>query len=172
MIASVTGKVTGMIDVEKRFWSKVDRSGQCWRWTAKRMPSGYGQFRLSRPKREMVYAHRYSWELTMGAIPEGMRVLHNCPDGDNPSCVNPAHLWLGTQADNMKDMDAKGRRRSGCNAPRGEMMWMAKLDAPRVRGIRGLYVAGVTQVDLAAWYGVAQTAISRIVRRDSWAHVP
>lgn len=97
-----------------RFWSKVNKNGPvhpvlgtaCWLWTAA-LTSGYGTFAPTREK--MVYAHRYSWALANGSIPDGQEVLHRC---DVKPCVNDAHLFLGTQTDNMADMDAKGRRRA------------------------------------------------------------
>lgn len=93
----------------ERFWAKVDKSRgpeACWIWTAS-TSGGYG--RLGSSKFETVLAHRRSWELERGPIPEDMCVLHNCPDGDNPLCVNPKHLWLGTRDDNNADRDKKGR---------------------------------------------------------------
>ena len=87
----------------ERFWAKVDKSGDCWLWTASKTKEGYGYFRFDGAMRK---AHRMSWLLTNGEIPEGMLVCHTC---DNPSCVNPKHLWLGTNRDNMDDMNAKGR---------------------------------------------------------------
>ena len=93
-----------------RFWNKVDKSGVCWLWTAAARRTGYGQFRVGA---KMAHAHRVSWELERGPIPDGLYVLHNCPGGDNPSCVNPDHLWLGTHAENVADMVAKGRHRNG-----------------------------------------------------------
>lgn len=83
-----------------RFWAKVDRSGDCWLWMGKRIVK-YGYFNHRR-------AHRVAWELTHGDIPKGLYVLHSC---DNPPCVNPAHLRLGTQFDNMADMHDRGRGR-------------------------------------------------------------
>ena len=93
------------LTIQERFWSKVDRSGECWLWTAAKV-QGYGSFDGRR-------AHRVAWELAYGPIPKGVGyhgtcVLHRC---DTPACVNPAHLRLGTQADNMADRDAKGRQR-------------------------------------------------------------
>lgn len=94
----------------ERFWSKVDRSGECWLWTgSSRGSNNYGQFAVT-PKRS-VAAHRFAYELTHGPIPDGMLVCHTC---DTPRCVRPEHLWLGTPLDNHDDMKAKGR------SPRGE----------------------------------------------------
>lgn len=101
-------RVTGRLDLktdEERFWSHVDKSGECWIWTASRVPWGYGK---TVRNREETYAHRYSWEMAYGPIPDGMLVMHSC---DNPPCVNPSHLLLGTPKDNMDDMRAKGRWR-------------------------------------------------------------
>ena len=90
-----------------RFWSKVDTSGECWTWTADLDDHGYGRLGIGRKRIEP--AHRVAWTLANGPIPEGLRVLHHC---DNPPCVRPDHLFLGTQADNMADMMAKGRARN------------------------------------------------------------
>lgn len=97
-----------MSDVEDRFWSNVDRTGDCWIWIGSRLPSGYGRIG------GRGYAHRVSWALANGPIPAGMCILHRC---DNPPCVNPSHLWIGTVADNMHDRDRKGRHRYGPNRP-------------------------------------------------------
>lgn len=92
----------------ERFWEKVNKSGECWTWTAcTHHQWGYGHFRAGG---KLVTAHRYSWELHNGPIPPGMRVCHRC---DNPPCVRPAHLFLGTDADNAHDMIAKGRHYRG-----------------------------------------------------------
>lgn len=92
--------------LEERFWSKVDKSGSCWVWTASKSPKGYGKIGIKNVPR---LAHRVSYELANGPIPDGLMVCHNCPDGDNPACVNPAHLFLGTNTDNVQDMIKKGR---------------------------------------------------------------
>jgi hypothetical protein len=96
----------------ERFWEKVDKNGpthpvlrtQCWLWTAKRLPRGYGEIAIN--GKDRARTHRVSWEMHFGAIPERRWVLHRC---DNPSCVRPDHLFLGTHLDNMADMRAKGR---------------------------------------------------------------
>lgn len=93
-----------------RFIAKVDQRGECWVWTASKYPLGYGQFSA---EGWTVGAHRFAWMAFRGAIPPGLHVLHNCPGGDDPACVNPGHLWLGTQAENIADMCAKGRQASG-----------------------------------------------------------
>ena len=95
-----------MKTTKERFWEKVDKSGDCWKWIA-HLLKGYGRFRLNN---KTWSAHRVSWTLHYGEIPEGMCVLHRC---DNPGCVNPEHLFLGTRTDNMKDRDQKGRGSNG-----------------------------------------------------------
>src|SRR3954468_24321166 len=92
------------------FWKKVDKRGtdDCWIWTGKRDGHGYGIFRGFSGKGEQ--ASRFSLELSTGVpLKEGECALHNCPNGDNPSCVNPGHLWIGTKADNNTDKMEKGR---------------------------------------------------------------
>lgn len=91
-----------------RFISKVNVTDGCWLWTASRFTGyGYGSFKVSGRN---VTAHRFAWAVLRGPVPAGLCVLHNCPDGDNPLCVNPSHPWLGTVLENVADMDAKGRR--------------------------------------------------------------
>lgn len=97
------GKVNRKSDIQEYFWSRVDRSGDCWLWTASKTARGYGKLRVDG---KQAYAHRVAYELTNGAIPDGLVICHHC---DNPPCCNPAHLFMGTQGDNMRDRDAKGR---------------------------------------------------------------
>ena len=90
--------------VEERFWKNVRKGPGCWEWSANKNDAGYGRFWICR---KGVRAHRFSLELHKGKIPEGMFVCHHC---DNPGCVKPDHLFVGTQSDNMHDMQSKGRK--------------------------------------------------------------
>jgi hypothetical protein len=156
--------------IEQRFWSKVYKTDTCWLWLASKNKPGYGYFNTTSKK--CVRAHRFAWELSHHKkIPEGVCVLHHC---DNPPCVNPAHLYLGTQAVNMADMIRRGRSAAGrpnCRT-RGEHSGMAKLNEEQVRAIRIAYAAGkISQGTLARRYGVDQTLVSLVVKRKCWAHV-
>ncbi len=97
--------------LEDRFWESVDKSGECWLWIKATDRDGYGV--TSTKNKKQVRAHRVSWEIHFGPIPDGLCVLHNCPGGDNPTCVRPSHLWLGTNDQNMADRKAKGRYANG-----------------------------------------------------------
>jgi DNA-binding XRE family transcriptional regulator len=142
-----------------RFWAKVDKSGECWTWTATKNPTGYGYIS---DKGKMRIAHRVSYELAHGTLPDHLDVLHTC---DNPSCVNPAHLRLGTHQDNMDDMKAKGRypHRQGESASNARLTWDV------VAEIRRRYAQGdITQSKLAQEYGVHYSTISLIVKGIGW----
>lgn len=154
--------MANFIPVAERFWSRLERGPACWEWTGTRRESGYGELQTgSRERRKRLAAHRVAWELTHGPIPDGMLVCHTC---DNPPCCNPAHLFLGTHGDNMRDKCAKGR--GGYN--RGEACGKAKLTAADVRVIRTL--TGSNR-QVAACYGVTHTAIQDIRRGRTWRHV-
>ena len=142
-----------------RYWEKVDVRGKddCWLWQASQR-NGYGQFRLNG---NTAYAHRLAWELKNGPIPEGLWICHTC---DTPSCCNPAHLFLGTDAENHHDMQKKGR------IARGIRHGGASLTQESVRQIRDLYAGGeYTQQELAQRFGTAQTNVSHIVLKQTWA---
>lgn len=154
---------------KERFWNKVDKSegsSGCWRWLGGRNSAGYGCFRS--PEGNVV-PHRVAWYLTNGGInlkaPRDSKrsefVLHKC---DNRLCCNPSHLFLGTYADNMKDMYAKNRH----PVYRGEEHTNAKLSAEAATEVRRLYAAGFKQTQLALWAGVSQRAISLIVRGETY----
>ncbi len=149
----------------ERFWAKVDQSGDCWLWTAGRTSTGYGTFRVSVAPRRTEQAHRFSWELTHGPVPTGLLVCHRC---DNPPCVNPAHLFLGTHADNSADMDTKGRRVSMV----GETNRWAKLTDGDVREIRRLLAEGsLSQRRIGERFGVTQGTVGNIKWGRSWRHI-
>jgi len=110
----------------------------------------------------MVRAHRLAWLLCRGSIPRGLWVLHHC---DNPPCVRPEHLFLGTHEDNMLDMARKGRARES----RGMANPNRKIDRVTVAAIRGAYASGLySQEALAERYRLGQTQVSRICRREAW----
>jgi hypothetical protein len=144
--------------VAQRFWAKVQQTAGCWEWQGARHPHGYGKFTVDRHRRG-VFAHRFAYELTHGPIPPGMHVCHTC---DNPPCVRPDHLELGTPADNMRDRDRKGRRKQGRQSTGAR-----KLTPDQVQTIRARYAAGgVSQRALAAEYGCGQNTIGRMLRSE------
>ena len=148
-----------------RFFAKTRQYGNsCLIWTGA-MRGSYGQFRHRGRARA---AHRVAWELAHGPIPDGMQVCHLC---DVRPCVNVEHLFLGTQADNMADMVAKGRNAMNYPANVGETNPMAKLQPEDVRSIRALSALGVTQREMATMFGVTIPAVSAVVLRTRWAHV-
>lgn len=151
------------IPIEKRFFRKVKKTPTCWWWIGYRQPSGHGQMGTRNDKTEAV--HRISYRIHRGEIPKGMDVLHNCPGGDNPSCVNPEHLWLGTQSDNDADKVRKNRQ------ARGEDFPHSKLNKRKVEIIRNLYEKGIHQNAIAKRFNVDPSVISRICRKYAWAHV-
>lgn len=156
-----------------RFWSYVDRDPSlhgCWLWTRSKRGLGYGRLRIHGVQ---YAAHRLSWFMQYGPIPDGLWVLHNCPGGDNPSCVQPLHLWLGDHLANERDKTAKGRRPPlPLKRAHGEGVNTARLTAAQVHTIQSRYAAGnVLQRELAAEYGITQTNVSAIVRGETWQHL-
>lgn len=149
---------------EQRFREQFreDLSSGCWLWTGvvatgHRLP--YGRFWLNA---RSIVAHRASWTLLRGPIPSGLLVLHAC---DQPRCVNPGHLFLGTAKDNTQDMIAKGRDAPCRLANRGERSPKAKLTEEHVRDALR---SPLSQSRMAANLGVSQTLISKIRRRKVW----
>ena len=180
-----------MTETEKRFWAKVNKTETCWLWMASTRPKmrghnpdfGYGAFGYTKDGVTVqTRAHRFSFELHNGKIQDGLCVLHSC---DNPLCVNPAHLFLGTRADNNHDMCAKGRHISGgthCGKTgagyslgkykRGEKHHNAKLTPELVQAIRAEYANGKTSYSkLAAKFSIGICSAWKIVKRELWKHV-
>ena len=146
----------------KKFMDKVDRNGPngCWIWTASTKFDGYGQFGIDGTVKR---SHRVMWEHTNGPIPDDLCVLHNCPGGDNPACVNPDHLFLGDRADNAEDKVKKGRHLTR------EKSGTAKLDTNDVNLIRDLYSSeSLNQADIADVFNISQSQVSRIIRKQNW----
>lgn len=151
-------------DTEKRFWDRVDKQGnsECWPWLGPRHKNGYG---FDRDKRffDQYYPHRAAYIFTHGSIPGGLHILHRC---DNRICCNPAHLFAGTNNDNIVDKVAKSRQ------PRGETHGIAKLTVEQVVEIRRRYKEGnITMLELGKQYGVGGGTISAVIRRENWQWV-
>lgn len=138
-----------MNKTEKRFWAKVDikTEDECWEWKTGKDKDGYGKFNGG-------ISHRYSWELcNKRRIPKGMLVLHKC---DNPGCVNPRHLYVGTRSDNMKDM--MNRKRGRCS----------KFSTNDLQEIRKLLALGESQDSIADAFKVSQKTIFNIAHSDGY----
>lgn len=158
----------------ERFWAKVRKSSNCWEWTGAKNTKGYGN--VSVWKVGTFKAHRIAWQLSYGPIPDGKCVLHHC---DNPGCVRPDHLWLGTNLDNIRDMWKKGRARPGVIGPlplekraRGDSHGMAKMTSTLVSQLRAEYENGNTNIShLAVKYGVTRRTIKDALIRKTWQTV-
>ena len=155
------------------FWDKVDKQGpnDCWEWQGANRGNGYGAMKLDE---HVVSAHRIAWTIMNGEIPTSLLVCHHC---DNKTCVNPKHLFLGTQADNMRDAYRKGRitlpaNRADTQFQKGERHPGSKLTDNVVLDIRQIYQGGsVTYRDLSKYYDVDRSLIYQIVKRKKWTHI-
>jgi hypothetical protein len=174
---------TKLDSLRLRFRAKVYKRGphlihmptRCWMWVGGRSKNGYGRLK---ERGFWILAHRRSWELHRGAIPVGLLVCHHC---DNPSCVRPSHLFVGTDADNKADCVAKGRQARGAkcapinpNPPvlQGMKHGRAKLTDAIVLQIRAECAAGEFQHVVAKRHGVCQAMVNHIVTRKRWGHLP
>lgn len=154
------------------FWTRVqvDAPDKCWIWQGSIKSTGYGQLMVNYKN---ISVHRYAYELANGPIPSGMFVCHSC---DNRRCVNPAHLWLGTAADNYNDMVAKGRkgetprerRAELARARFGERSYVAKLKRTDVIEIRRRVTNGESQRAVASDFHIDQSTVSSIIRGLTW----
>ncbi|MDE2096186.1 MAG: HNH endonuclease [Patescibacteria group bacterium] len=153
----------------KSFWKHVDQTTNpngCWIWTASKQPYGYGQIGVGHPINLTFRAHRVSWIIHHGPIPLGMDVLHDCPGGDNPSCVNPEHLWLGNDILNHNDKVKKGRQ------PHGESVCTCKITVTDMKEIRRIFAECNgrygTQAMLCRQFHLSAAQINRIVHHKRW----
>lgn len=149
--------------IADRLWSKVRKEDVgCWEYQGKRSSNGYGRIALGGRADGEGPAHRVAWELTNGEVPEGLIVCHRC---DNPPCVNPEHLFLGTHADNAADRNAKGRHAHGTRHPQ------AILNPDLVRLVRRWAAEGVSRAESARRLGVSRGGVSAVVNGRLWTHV-
>ena len=156
---------------EQKFLRRVRKTETCWLWIGQLDRHGYGAFR---DNSRTMKAHRTAWEMYRGQIPDNMVVCHNCPSGDNPSCVNPDHLFIGTQGDNTRDMDKKGRRGT-TKGYKYNVDWSgsnngnAKIDQETADKIRERYrTVRITQSELAREFDVSPATVSLIVTGQRW----
>ena len=168
------GFIRMVMTTEKRFFLKVKKTKSCWNWTAYKTEKGYGKFGF---RGTMARAHRVSWILNYGEIPRALFVLHSC---DNRSCVNPKHLFLGTQADNIRDMDAKGRRSRGEKHSKYVLEKVLKgIDHPRSKlswedceEIKHRHAQGVKSVRaISRDMGISHTLANKAIHGIHWSQL-
>ena len=154
-------------DTLKRFWYNVDKltKNECWNWLASKKDRGYGRFVIGAVQEA---AHRVSWVIHYGQIPNDLCICHRC---DNPSCVNPSHLFLGTHADNMLDMKLKDRA-IGHIGEDNNKSTLLETEIIELRKIYDFYVNkyGLTK-KLSHVYNVPYGTMQKVVRRYTWNHI-
>lgn len=153
-------------EVADRFWPKVKVGdvSDCWEWQADLSTKGYGRFRGDDGR--VIFSHRQAWIMSQGPIPNGLLVCHKC---DNRSCCNPAHLFLGTPAENTADMMSKNRHKT--SPLRGSQSASSKVNERDVMDIRTRRASGESNAQIAADYGLCISAISHIATRRNWKHI-
>jgi hypothetical protein len=153
---------------EPRLWGQSRETvGGCWEWQRSRLPSGYGRVSV---EGVLTYTHRWAYELAVEAIPESLHVCHHC---DNPPCIRPDHLFIGTAAENIADRDRKGRDRWRLPEfqTRGENHPISKLTDESVRESRALSRSGVSVTELARKFDVSWNTMKKVICRTTWRHV-
>lgn len=151
--------------LKERFWANVKRGPHCWEWGGRDVNQyGHGRIRIGPKSAGRIGTHRLSFQLFYGPIPKGLQVLHSC---DNPRCVNPKHLYVGTPADNMRDKVERGR------IPRGEEAGTAKLTESQVLEIRNNFIPWkCSAMGFARKFGVSRSTIWAVLMDLSWKHLP
>lgn len=157
------GAVQPDLTITEKFWLRVKKSNpeDCWEWQGSITSAGYGGIRIKFDGKTWNYAHRFSFYLSFGVDPAKLCVCHKC---DNPKCVNPSHLFLGTIAENSADMTSKNRHL-------GERSGFTKLNEEMVYEIKKMLRAGESQARIAAKFGVHKTSITKINTKKIWVRV-
>lgn len=143
-----------------RLWDRTDRNTDCWMWQGGKDRKGYGLISVNG---KMMRAHRLAWELTYGSIPHGLCVCHHC---DHPACINPEHLFVGTNLENMQDKVRKGHPNGGIVY--GERNGASKLTSLQVEEIRHLHTTGISDRKLAVLFCIGKSQVNRIVNNLNW----
>ena len=163
---SVECKHKKLLNTTEKFWHKVNKNGpvcerlgtRCWEWTGGKDTDGYGEMMF---EKKMSKSHRLSWIFAYGPIPKGLCVCHTC---DNPKCVNPSHLFLGTNQINTLDRTMKGRSAHNTKGKNG----MAKTTEDQAIAIREIYKTGKTTTSIAASFGISRREVNNIVSGKAW----
>ncbi len=166
-LSTIVDNPVQLRSAERRVLDNVKRNpvSGCWEWQRYRNSRGYGVMRAMGRRRPMSLAHRVAFVVFRDPVPDDRLVLHRC---DNPACCNPTHLFVGTHADNMADMKAKGRGRS----VNGEASRFAKLTEVDVLRIRERYRAGEAVPALAREYGITGAGMRLVIVGEAWGHLP
>lgn len=150
------------IHIKKRLLEKIEKTKYCWNWKGFRRPDGYGQISEGGRQGKSLLCHRVSWEIFRRKIPKDIFVLHTC---DNRKCVNPKHLYLGTQLDNMRD--AKKRNR----IPKGEKRWNSKLCEKDIHKIKEIRNRGFSFIKIGNIFNVSKETVRSIIMGRTWSHL-